>query len=70
MGKLEKELPKIVQTNLKEEDDVTRALVKFLLSQVVINEGKSAKETIIKKALDDEIRKYIETDLISQLEKI
>lgn len=70
MGKLEKELPKIVKDNLKEEEDVTRALVRFLLMQVQLHEAKyDKKEIIIKKALDDEIKKHFETDFIAKLEK-
>lgn len=64
MGNLESDLPKIIQDALHEEDKATRGLVATLLHQVIINQNKASKETIIKKALDDEIDKYISTGLI------
>lgn len=64
MGKLENDLPKIIKDALHKEDKATRGLVTTLLHQVIINQNKASKETIIKKALDDEIDKYISTGLI------
>lgn len=64
MGKLENDLPQIIKNALHEEDKATRGLVKTLLQQVITNQNKVSKESIIKKALDDEIDKYISTGLI------
>lgn len=64
MGSLEKSLPKIVETALKEEDKVTRRLVDVLLNQVFTRQSKTnLKQTIIS-ALDTEIDNSIDSGLI------
>lgn len=66
MGTLEKDLPKIVNRTLHEEDKVTKQLVNTLLRQVIANQNKSSKEQIIKRALDDEIDKCYSVGMIDE----
>ena len=64
MGVLEKNLPKIVRTALKEEDDVTRGLVNVLLNQVFTGQNKSSLRQIVINTLDSEIDKSIDAGFI------
>lgn len=64
MGTLEKNLPKIVKTALKKEDDVTRGLVNVLLNQVFTGQSKSSLRQIVINSLDSEIDKSIDAGLI------
>lgn len=59
MSKLEKDLPKIIKTALKEEDQITRTLVNTLLQQVIISYGKSDPYPAIKKSIEDAIDREI-----------
>lgn len=67
---LKDELPQIVQTALQGESKSIRALVKFLLNQVMITQQKSNKETIIKTALSDEIEKMYNAGLFRDEEEL
>lgn len=64
MGNLRDDLPEIVKKALKEEDKVTKGLVKTLLQQVMINQNKGDSYPIIKRVLDDEIDKSITAGFI------
>ena len=64
MGNLKDDLPEIVKKALKEEDKVTKGLVKTLLQQVMINQNKGDSYPIIKRILDDEIDKSITAGFI------
>lgn len=64
MGSLKDYLPLITKQVLKEEDKVTKALVKTLLSQVMINQNKLEPYNIIRRCLDEEIDKSITAGFI------
>lgn len=64
MGNLRDDLPEIVKKALKEEDKVTKGLVKTLLQQVMINQNKGDSYPIIKRILDDEMDKLITVGFI------
>lgn len=65
MGTLEKDLPKIVTEALHDEDKTTRNLVNVLLNGVRLSRN-SDDYTRIKRILDDELDKQIETGLIDE----
>ena len=67
---LKDELPQIVQTELQGESKSIRALVKFLLNQVMSTQQKANKETIIKTALSDEIEKMYNAGLFRDEEEL
>ena len=64
MGKLENDLPKIVQQALKNEDDVTHALVNTLLKQIYKKHNQGNIKTVVAKTLDDELDKLIQSGAI------
>lgn len=64
MGKLENDLPKIVQQALKNEDDVTHALVNTLLKQIYKKHNQGNIKTVVAKTLDDELDKLIQSGVI------
>lgn len=64
MGKLENDLPKIVQQALKNEDDVTRFLVNTLLKQIYKKHNQGNIKTVVAKTLDDELDKLIQSGAI------
>ncbi|WP_296692042.1 hypothetical protein [Treponema sp. UBA7567] len=64
MGKLENDLPKIVQQALKNEDDVTRVLVNTLLKQIYKNHKQGNIKALVAKTLDDELDKLIQSGAI------
>ena len=70
MGRLKDYLPLITKQVLKEEDKVTEALVKTLLSQVMINQNKLEPYNIIRRCLDEEIDKSITAGFIDMDERI
>lgn len=59
---LKNELPKIVETALKDEDKATRLLVNKLLSETM----KTENEQRIKTTMFSEIEKCIDTGLIKE----
>lgn len=67
---LEKDLPKIVKEAYKNEKEVIKILVSTLIDQVIINENKTNKDAIIKRALEDEIDNCIETGKIDDIDQI
>lgn len=64
MGKLENDLPKIVQQALKNEDDVTHVLVNTLLKQIYKKHNQGNIKTVVAKTLDDELDKLIQSGAI------
>ena len=64
MGKLENDLPKIVQQALKNEDDVTHVLVNTLLKQIYKKHNQGDIKTVVAKTLDDELDKLIQSGAI------
>lgn len=64
MGKLENDLPKIVQQALKNEDDVTHVLVNTLLKQIYKKHNQGNIKVVVAKTLDDELDKLIQTGAI------
>lgn len=64
MGKLENDLPKIVQQALKNEDDVTHVLVNTLLKQIYKKHNQGNIKTVVAKTLDDELDKLIQLGAI------
>ena len=64
MGKLENDLPKIVQQALKNDDDVTHTLVNTLLKQIYKKHNQGNIKTVVAKTLDDELDKLIQSGVI------
>lgn len=64
MGKLENDLPEIVQQALKNEDDVTHVLVNTLLKQIYKKHNQGNIKTVVAKTLDDELDKLIQSGAI------
>ena len=64
MGKLENDLPEIVQQALKNEDDVTNVLVNTLLKQIYKKHNQGNIKTVVAKTLDDELDKLIQSGAI------
>ena len=64
MGKLENDLPKIVQQALKNEDDITHVLVNTLLKQIYKKHNQGNIKTVVAKTLDDELDKLIQSGAI------
>jgi hypothetical protein len=66
---LKDELPEIAKTALHEESKSMRDLVRFLLKEVMITEGKTNQEQIVKSALFDEVQKMYESGLFKDMEE-
>ncbi|MBD5399454.1 MAG: hypothetical protein HDR32_06320 [Treponema sp.] len=63
---LKDELPKIVKSALKNEDDATRLLVNKLIDLTRKNEGKANQDQIIKAAMFAEIEKCLNSGIIKE----
>lgn len=61
---LKDELPKIVKSALKNEDEATRFLVNKLIDLTRRNEGKTNQDQIIKAAMFAEIEKCLDNGII------
>ena len=59
----------LVHEQLKEENSTTKALVLLLLQQVSNRRNSSNPNQVIRKKLDEEIQKMLETGTLDDLEE-
>lgn len=66
---LQKKMTNLVHEQLKEENNTTRALVNVLIAQVSNRRNASNPGQAIRKKLDDEIQKMIDSGTIDDLDE-
>ena len=66
---LQNKMITLVHEQLKEENQTTRALVNVLIQQVSNRRNSSNPSQVIRKRLDDEIQKMIDSGTIDMLDE-